>query len=653
MQTPKARKSSSEVAQENSPQSSLPDVFRRLSGQSASSEVPHKISPRSASKVPHKISGPEKITPRVARQLKTTGLESDTPPSSNHLKTPKDKSPKVNDRKSPRSPVPERKHPSKVADLESLISQLQDDLKKVKDQLSLSDSWKQQAEQDAEESKEKLLAMSLKLEESQQLLSQSCSDEPQSVEFEKITNEKDKAFQSELDTSETLPSKSSAELASALDEIRQLKLQLEVVTDLEARQTKQAELASAEILSLKENLEETRLLVDEMKNQLKDCKDSEVQAQALVSQTLLQLETAKRAVETLGSDNTKAKEAYNAIASELDQSKARVNFLEELVTQLTKEKDTICGNDSQNLAGKQVVKCETKENEEGEKSVKAELECVTSEIEHLRSALETTELRYHEEQIQNTLQIASAYELVEKIKSTSSRREDELEAELKKSKADIQELRANLMDKETELQGICEENEVMKTRLGTTLSGTRENQLEKELQSKKIVAESIKSNLKEKEMDMQAILEENELLKLGSKEMEFNLDNVGDEAVTELDAARAAERDTLMKLGYATGEADKSHRRAAQMTEQLEAARFANSELEAELRRVKVQSEQWRKAAEAAASMLSTGNNGKLGERTGSLDSSRYPEDTDDDFLKKKNGNMLKKIGVLWKKPQK
>ncbi|KAL8089795.1 hypothetical protein AgCh_039319 [Apium graveolens] len=649
MQTPKTRKSSSEVAQENSPQSSLPEVFRRLSAPSESSEVPHKISPRSASKVPHKISGPEKITPRVARLLKTTGLESDAASSLNHLKTPKDKSPKVIDRKSPRSPVPEGKHPRKVADLESHISQLQDDLKKVKDQLSLSDSWKQQAERDAEESKEKFLAMSLKLEESQQLLSQSCSDEPQSIEFEKITNEKDKTFQFELDASETLPSNSSAELASALDEIRQLKLQLETVTDLEARQTKQAELASAELHSLKENLEETRLLADDMKNQLKDCKDSEVQAQALVSQTLLQLETAKLAVETLGSDNSKAKEAYNAIASELDQTKARVIFLEELVTKLTKEKDTISGKDSQYLAGEKAIKYETKENEEREKSIKAELECVTSEVEHLRSALETTELRYHEEQIQNTLQIASAYELVEKIKSTSSRREDELEAELKKSKADIQELRANLMDKETELQGICEENEVMKTRLETTLIGSRENQLEKELQSKKVDAERMKSNLIEKDMDMHAIIEENEMLKLGSKEMEFNLGNVGDESFTELDAARAAERDTLMKLGYATGEADKSHRRAAQMTEQLEAARFTNSELEAELRRVKVQSDQWRKAAEAAASMLSTG---KV-ERTGSLDSSRYPEDMDDDFLKKKNGNMLKKIGVLWKKPQK
>lgn len=96
--------------QQNSPQSSLPEVFRRLSGQSPSSEIPSKISPRSASKVPHKNSGPEKITPRVARQLKTTGLESDAASSSNHIKTPKDKSPKVIERKSPRSPVPEVNH---------------------------------------------------------------------------------------------------------------------------------------------------------------------------------------------------------------------------------------------------------------------------------------------------------------------------------------------------------------------------------------------------------------------------------------------------------------------------------------------------------------------------------------------------------------
>ncbi|KAL7180369.1 hypothetical protein ACSBR1_043549 [Camellia fascicularis] len=78
--------------------------------------------------------------------------------------------------------------------------------------------------------------------------------------------------------------------------------------------------------------------------------------------------------------------------------------------------------------------------------------------------------------------------------------------------------------------------------------------------------------------------------------------------------------------------------------------------MEAELRRLKVQSHQWRKAAEAAAAMLSTGNNGKFMERIGSLDSNYNPamgkigspdsDDVIDDFIKKKNGNVLRKIGV-------
>ncbi|KAL0375114.1 UNVERIFIED_CONTAM: Interactor of constitutive active ROPs 3 [Sesamum radiatum] len=83
--------------------------------------------------------------------------------------------------------------------------------------------------------------------------------------------------------------------------------------------------------------------------------------------------------------------------------------------------------------------------------------------------------------------------------------------------------------------------------------------------------------------------------------------------------------------------------------------------MEAELRRLKVQSDQWRKAAEAAAAILSSGNNGKYIEKAGSFDyntlgsklSSQDSEDTDDESPKKRNGNMLKKIGVLLKKGQK
>lgn len=49
---------------------------------------------------------PQKISPRAVRQLKPTNLETDSASSSNQTnRTPKDKSPKVIERRSPRSPV--------------------------------------------------------------------------------------------------------------------------------------------------------------------------------------------------------------------------------------------------------------------------------------------------------------------------------------------------------------------------------------------------------------------------------------------------------------------------------------------------------------------------------------------------------------------
>ena len=128
--------------------------------------------------------------------------------------------------------------------------------------------------------------------------------------------------------------------------------------------------------------------------------------------------------------------------------------------------------------------------------------------------------------------------------------------------------------------------------------------------------------------------------------------------------------EALERVGSLSEEADKSGKRAENAREQLGAAQVTNTELEGELRRLKVQCDQWRKAAEAAASMLSGGNNnsngnGKYVERTGSLESplrrnvnmmSPYRDETDDDLSsspKKKNGSMLKKFGVLLKKSQK
>ena len=556
----------------------------------------------------------------------------------------------------------QKKRPSRISELETQVSHLQEELKKAKDQLSSSELWKQQSQQDAEESKNKLLAVSSELEESQlQLQELSASEEARVVELQKISKERDQAWQSELEAVQRQNSVDSAALASAMNEIQQLRVQLGMVAESGSAQTKNKESANEELESLKANLAETLSLVANMKNQLQDCKESEAQAQALVGETLLQLETARQTVEVLKSDSMKSMEAYNSVASELDQSRARVNFLEELVSKLK----NISGDVSQNPAGDHNIELELgKDQETGESiKIKAELHSLKSEVARLRSALEIAESKYHEEQIRSTVQIRNAYELVEQIKSGSSLREAALEAELKKKKADVEELKANLMDKETELQGISEENEGLNLKLEKSLSCQREYELEKELKKLNECVSELRANLMDKETELQSISEENEMLKLEIKKREMDRGKANDHVVAEVEAAKAAEREALMKLGIVMEEADKSNRRAARVTEQLEAAQAANSEMEAELRRLKVQSDQWRKAAEAAAAMISAGNNGKFMERTASLDSnynsiagkigSPYSEDMEDDLLKKKNGNMLKKIGVLWKKPQK
>ncbi|KAG2397633.1 Interactor of constitutive active ROPs 3 ROP-interactive partner 5 [Vigna angularis] len=591
---------------------------------------------------------PQKVSPRAVRQLRPTTVETDSVSSSSQAnKSSKERSPKVTDRRSPRSPVVERKRPSKISELESQISQLQNDLKKVMDQLVLSESSKRQAQQDALESKEQLLALSAKFEDSQKHVLDLCAaGEGRVLELQKIIDERDMACQSELEASKKQLSVESAALASAMNEIQMLKTELELVANCESVQSQQAKSADMELLNLKQNLSEALSLVDTMKNQLRDYKESEAQAQALVNETMLQHEAAKKSIEILRADVAKAVDAYNTIALELDQSKARVSSLEALVSKLQTDP----------ISSKFEHQPEIWIEGEGSDDLEAEVVSLKSEVGRLQYAVETAETKYQEEKIQSTVQIRSAYELVEQIKSETGKREGELEAELKRKKADIEELKANLMDKETELQGIVEENDNLNTKLQESMSSKNEHELKRETKRLEECVAELKSDMMDKETTLQSISEENEMLKMEINKLSDG-GKVSEEVAAEVEGAKAAEREALMKLGIVMEEADRSNKKAARVAEQLEAAQAANLEMEAELRRLKVQSDQWRKAAEAAAAMLSSGNNGKLTERTVSLDNnykcSPYAEDMDDDFQRKKNGNMLKKFGVLWKKPQK
>ena len=101
---------------------------------------------------------------------------------------------------------------------------------------------------------------------------------------------------------------------------------------------------------------------------------------------------------------------------ELEQSKARVNSLEEHVSKL----QTDMGNNSIKITSAD-PSCNIESgqrNEEHEDScqLKAELNQVTFEVGQLRSALDAAERRYQEEYIQRTLQIRSDYELAERTK---------------------------------------------------------------------------------------------------------------------------------------------------------------------------------------------------------------------------------------------
>lgn len=614
----------------------------------------------SSSEVPQRKS---LATPRTARQLKLPGSDSDSVSSaaSPMNKTPKG-SPKVVERKSPRSPALEKKRPSRVSELESQLAQLQEDLKKAKEQLNASDSWKRRAQQEAEEAKKQLSAMSARLEESQQqLLEITTSEDTRVEELRQLSQDRDKAWQSELDAVQKQQSMDSAALGSAMNEIQRLKFQLEKVAESEAAQTKHAESAYAEMQNLRIELTETLSLVEKLKNELSYCKESESQALEDVRKSQMQLETANANLEMLRSDGIKATEAYNTLSLELELSKARVKSLEELVCKL--QNDLL--NSSNKLAesmGDVHLSQKNGENEEIDK-LKGELDLARNELRQLRSALDASETRYQEEYIQSTLQIRSAYEQLEGAKSESSQREADLETELKNVKALIEELRANLLDKETELQSISEENEGLNLKIKTNESNQRDSKLAVELKKLESEVVELNASILDKETELMSLTEQNGMLKMEIESREMERNKVNDEAISLAEAARVAEREALMKVGFLTEEADKSSRRAARVTEQLDAAQAASTEMEAELRKLKVQSDQWRKAAEAATAMLSAGNNGKFVERTGSLDGqyspmigntgSPYCEELDDDSPKKKNANMLKKFGVLWKKGQK
>lgn len=592
---------------------------------------------------------------RTVRQLKVAGPDFDSvasPSPSN--KTLKNRSPRVLASGSPRSPMPEKKRPTKLSELQSQLAHLQDELKRAKEQVSTLETAKRNAQQEAEETKKQLEAMSERFEDSQQQLHElSASEDDRLQELRKLSQERDRAWQSELEAIQNQHSMDSTALTAARNEIQKLKRHLE-------------ENAYAEIQSLRDELSETLSMVESMRREISECKGSEAHALEVARDAQMQFEEAMASAECLTIERLNAIEAYNNLASELEQSKDQVSSLENLVSELRGELENRTNVPSD--SSKDIIPEDHDDDNDGKKEeaqkLKDEIDSLVMEVGQLKSALEASELRYQEEYIQSTLQIRNAYDQLELVKSDSSVREAQFEEELKKAKTTIEDLKSELESKETMLHHASQNNEELSIKIAENESSAKKSEFEAELQKLKADLEDLRATLLDKETEFQSTKEENEMLKTEIQKRETERREANEEAVEE---AREAEREAMLKLGQVTEEADKSSQRAARASGQLEVAQNENSELEAELRRLKVQSDQWRKAAEAAAAMLSSSgdNNGKIVSRTVSFDgnynntlggkmgSPLSDDKMDEELSKKKNGNVLKKIGVLWKKGQK
>jgi hypothetical protein len=170
----------------------------------------------------------------------------------------------------------------------------------------------------------------------------------------------------------------------------------------------------------------------------------------------------------------------------------------------------------------------------------------------------------------------------------------------------------------------------------------------------------------DRETALQSLAEENETLRSEAGRAEAELRVRYEGAAAELELAKAAEQDVRMRLGLVTEEADESGRRAARASEQLD----AGAEMEAELRRLRVQSNQWSKAAEAAAAALGGDGkhkNGRAVERMGSLEPTEYhnsiggklvgspfSDEVDHESpVRRRSSGVLRRMSGLWKKSPK
>ncbi|KAF8725726.1 hypothetical protein HU200_020275 [Digitaria exilis] len=521
---------------------------------------------------------------------------------------------------------------------------------KAKEQLSSSEARRRQTQQESEEAKKQEQAATSKLEDLQRQLDESlAAEESRLQELRKISQERDRAWESELEAVQKQQSVDATALSSAMSEIQRLKQQLEAASESETARAKQCEYAETEIEGLKQEMEIRLATIEGLKLNVSESDKAAAEANAMATEVKLQLETAKATIDSLIAESFRVQDCLRSKDMELNESRARIASLEEDLRKTQGMPNTdVSFSDPEPEALKKVVTTDC---------ANGSCESSDQEIERLRTALEGSEIRYQEEQTRMTIDVKTAYEMLENMKAEYTHRVGELELELKNKNDALMEAMA----------AACAEG---KAHHDPHKSEAMQPEIEAKLMRSITDIAELKASLMDKENALQSLAEENETLKMQAGRTEAELQQKYDAAVEELELAKAAEQDVRMRLGLVTEEADKSSRRAARASEQLDAAQAASGEMEAELRRLRVQSDQWRKAAEAAAAVLSSGgggdNNGvgRTVERTGSLDaeynnsiggklmSSPFSDEVDEESPKRRNsgGSVLRRMSGLWKK---
>ncbi|KAK3013542.1 hypothetical protein RJ639_008365, partial [Escallonia herrerae] len=169
----------------------------------------------------------------------------------------------------------------------------------------------------------------------------------------------------------------------------------------------------------------------------------------------------------------------------------------------------------------------------------------------------------------------------------------------------------------------------------------------------------LKAKIEDKEKDLGVFCKENESLKSRLNE-----------ATSEISSARVKEEEMNLKLIQLGKELEASKGNVVQLNEKLSDMEAAKEALETEMKKLRVQTEQWRKAADAAAAVLAGDmdmNGRRISERCGSMDkhyggvfdggyaglagSPGLGDDSDDGYGNgKRKGSGIRMFGDLWKK---